>query len=63
MTNQVTAKLHDIGGAGGLIDAASAAAGDAVRVQQLSFSIDDDSVEPGTQELTVMVKVIYGIDQ
>ncbi|MGH3883095.1 MAG: SIMPL domain-containing protein [Pseudonocardiaceae bacterium] len=43
VTNQVTAKLHDIGAAGGLIDAAGAAAGDAVRVQQLGFSIDDDS--------------------
>ena len=43
VTNQVTATLHDIGGAGGIIDAAGDAAGDAVRVQQLSFSIDDDS--------------------
>ncbi|MGQ0716724.1 MAG: SIMPL domain-containing protein [Pseudonocardiales bacterium] len=43
VTNQVTATLHDISGAGGLIDAAGAAAGDAVRVQQLGFSIDDDS--------------------
>jgi hypothetical protein len=43
VTNQVTATLHDIAGAGGIIDAAGDAAGDAVRVQQLSFSIDDDS--------------------
>jgi uncharacterized protein YggE len=121
VTNQVTAKLHDIGAAGGLIDAAGEAAGDAVRLQQLSFSIADDSaaraqaradavrqaqahakqiadaagvrlgqirsitetsvsppapfgrdaaaagaavpVEPGTQELTVMVDVVYAIDQ
>jgi hypothetical protein len=121
VTNQVTAKLHDIGAAGGLIDAAGEAAGDAVRLQQLSFSIDDDStsraqaranavrqaqahakqmadaagvrlgrirsitevpvsppgplgrdaaatsapvpVEPGTQELTVMVEIVYAIDQ
>jgi uncharacterized protein YggE len=120
VTNQVTAKLHDIGGAGGLIDAAGEAAGDAVRLQQLSFSIDDDStsraqaranavrqaqahakqmadaagvrlgrirsitevpvnppgpfgrdaaatsapvpVESGTQELTVMVEIVYAID-
>lgn len=41
--NQVTARLHDLEGAGALIDAAAAAVGDAVRVQQLSFSIDDDS--------------------
>ncbi|MGH3822086.1 MAG: SIMPL domain-containing protein [Pseudonocardiaceae bacterium] len=122
VSNQVTATLHDIGAAGGLIDAAGEAAGDAVRIQQLSFSIDDDSaaraqaradavrqaqahaqqmadaagvrlggissitevpvnppspfgrdaapvagaavpVEPGTQELTVMVEVVYAIDQ
>ncbi|MGH3769257.1 MAG: SIMPL domain-containing protein [Pseudonocardiaceae bacterium] len=121
VTNQVTAKLHDIGAAGGLIDAAGEAAGDAVRLQQLSFSIADDSaaraqarsdavrqaqahakqvadaagvqlgpirsitempgstpgpfgrnapgaaasvpIEPGTQDLTVMVEVVYAIDQ
>lgn len=112
VTNQVTAKRHDIGAAGGLIDAAGEAAGDAVRVQQLGFSIDDDSavraqaqakqmadaagvrlgrihsitevpvnppspfyrdpapaeaatvpIEPGTKELTVMVEVVYDIDQ
>jgi hypothetical protein len=43
VTNIVTAKLRDISGAGALIDAAGQAAGDAVRVQQLSFAIDDDS--------------------
>ncbi|QBJ98301.1 DUF541 domain-containing protein [Rhodococcus sp. ABRD24] len=43
VTNQVTATLHDLGGAGSLIDAAASAAGDAVRVQQTTFSIDDDS--------------------
>ena len=122
VANQVAATLHDIGGAGGLIDAAAEAAGDAVRVQQLGFSIGDDSasraqarinavqqaqaqakqmadaagvklgrirsitevsvnppgpfdrgealaaaapvpIEPGTQKLTVMVEVIYNIDQ
>ncbi|HKR52012.1 MAG TPA: SIMPL domain-containing protein [Pseudonocardiaceae bacterium] len=123
VTNQVTATLRNISGAGELIDAASAAAGDAVRVQQLGFSIDDDSasraqaradavrqataqakqladaagvtlgrlhsitevpvnppgpvfrdsapaadaaavpLEPGTQKLTVMVEVVYDIDQ
>ena len=41
--NQVTATIHDIGGAGALIDAAAAAVGDAVRVQSIGFSIDDDS--------------------
>lgn len=121
VSNQVTATLHDIAAAGGLIDAAGEAAGDAVRVQQVGFSIDDDSaaraqaradavrraqtqaqqmadaagvglgpllsitevvstpptpslpysvqaadtasvpIEPGTQELTVMVEVVHGV--
>lgn len=43
VNNSVTATLHDIAGAGALIDAAAAAAGDAVRVQSIGFSIDDDS--------------------
>ena len=43
VTNQVTATLHDVHAAGGFIDAAGEAAGDAVRIQQLSFSISDDS--------------------
>jgi uncharacterized protein len=122
VTNQVTATLHDVTAAGGLIDAAGEAAGDAVRIQQLSFSIADDSasrararadavqqaqtharqladaagvrlgrmysmtevpvtppgplgreaaptpaipvpIEPGSQKLTVMVELVYAIDQ
>ncbi|WP_305094861.1 SIMPL domain-containing protein [Prescottella sp. R16] len=43
VTNQVTATLHDISQAGTLIDAAAATAGDAIRVQQVTFSIADDS--------------------
>ena len=43
VSNMVTATLHDIGGAGALIDAAAGAVGDAVRVQSIGFSIDDDS--------------------
>ncbi len=43
VNNMVTATLRDITKAGALIDAAGKAAGDAVRVQQLAFSIDDDS--------------------
>ena len=46
--NQVTATLHNIAAAGGIIDAAGEVAGDAVRVQQLSFSIDDDSAMRAT---------------
>jgi uncharacterized protein len=43
VNNTVTATLKDIGGAGALIDAAAGAVGDAVRVQSIGFSIDDDS--------------------
>jgi uncharacterized protein YggE len=43
VTNQVTATLHDIAGAGALIDQAAAAAGDAIRVQTIQFSIADES--------------------
>ena len=38
VNNLLTATLRDIGRAGAVIDAAGAAAGDAVRVQQLEFS-------------------------
>jgi uncharacterized protein YggE len=43
VSNQVTATLHDIGAAGAVIDQAAAAAGDAIRVQQIEFSIADES--------------------
>jgi hypothetical protein len=43
VTDTVTAKLHDIGAAGGAIDAAVAAAGDAGRLQGVLFSFSDDS--------------------
>lgn len=43
VTNQVTATLRDIAAAGGVVDAAAAAAGDAVRVEQISFSVADES--------------------
>lgn len=42
VNNMVTATVRDIAAAGGIIDAAGAAAGDNVRVSQLSFSIADD---------------------
>lgn len=45
VSNQVTATLRDLAGAGALIDAAAQAAGDAVRIQQVSFSLDDDAVQ------------------
>jgi uncharacterized protein YggE len=43
VTNRVTAVLRDVAGAGALIDAAAGAAGDAIRVDGLTFSVDDDS--------------------
>ena len=43
VTNQVEATLRDISRSGDLIDAAAGSAGDAIRVQQLTFSIADDS--------------------
>lgn len=43
VTNSVTAVLRDVAGAGAVIDAVGQQAGNAARVQQLSFSIDDDS--------------------
>lgn len=43
VTNHVTATLRDVARSGDLIDAAARAAGDAIRVQQLTFSIADDS--------------------
>ncbi|HEX8078615.1 MAG TPA: SIMPL domain-containing protein [Jatrophihabitans sp.] len=41
--NMVQATTRDIAGAGALIDAAARAVGNAVRVQQISFSVGDDS--------------------
>ena len=42
VSNLLTATLRDVGRAGAVIDAAGAAAGDAIRVQQLEFSVADD---------------------
>jgi uncharacterized protein len=43
VTNLVTAKLRQLDKAGGLIDSAAAAVGDAVRIQSLAFSVDQTS--------------------
>jgi uncharacterized protein YggE len=43
VTNSLTVTLHGIDKAGPIIDAAQSAAGDAIRIDQLSFSIDDSS--------------------
>ena len=43
VTNQVTATLRDVAGAGALVDAAAQATGDAARVERIGFEIDDDA--------------------
>ena len=43
VTNTVQATLHNLNAAGGLIDAAPATVGNAVRIDQMSFSVSDDS--------------------
>jgi hypothetical protein len=43
VSNMVTAKLRDLANAGALIDSAADSAGDAIRVNSIGFSIDDDS--------------------
>jgi uncharacterized protein YggE len=42
-TNTVTARIRDLTKAGAVVDAAAAKAGDDIRVQGITFSIDDDS--------------------
>ena len=42
-TNTLTARLRDLTKAGTIIDGAAAKAGDNIRVQGITFSIDDDS--------------------
>jgi uncharacterized protein YggE len=42
-TNTVTVHIHDLSKAGAIVDAAAAKAGDDIRVQGITFSIDDDS--------------------
>jgi uncharacterized protein YggE len=42
-TNTVSARIRDLGKAGTIVDAAAAKAGDDIRVQGITFSIDDDS--------------------
>lgn len=48
VTDRVEAVLRDLAGAGALIDAAAGAVGDAVRVDGLVFSVDDDSAARAT---------------
>ena len=42
-TNTVSARIRDLAKAGEIVDAAAAKAGDDIRVQGITFSIDDDS--------------------
>jgi len=44
VTNMVIAKIRDVEGAGSIIDVVVAAGGDLVRIDNISFSIDDPSV-------------------
>ena len=41
VTNTITVKVRDIGDAGGIIDAAAAAAGDYIRVNSIGFTVDE----------------------
>ena len=43
VSNQATAKLRDLATAGDVIDAVAKAGGDAVRIQGITFSVDDPS--------------------
>ncbi len=43
VTNTVNATFHDLKNAGSLIDAAATTVGNAVRIQQMGFSISDDT--------------------
>jgi uncharacterized protein len=42
-TNTVSARIRDLSKAGAIVDAAATKAGDNIRLQGISFSIDDDS--------------------
>jgi uncharacterized protein YggE len=52
----VTAKLRDLDRAGELLDAVAAAAGDAVRIDGLSFSIDDPASAAGGARTDAVVR-------
>jgi len=41
-SNEVTVKLHDLGGAGSLIDQAAKAAGNAIHIDSIAYSLVDD---------------------
>src|SRR6266508_331407 len=43
VTNAVRATFHDLKNAGSVIDAAAATVGNAVRIQQMGFSVSDDT--------------------
>jgi hypothetical protein len=54
VTNQVRAKIRQVDAAGGVIDAAAEAGGDLVRIEGISFSIDDPSpLQAQARELAV----------
>lgn len=54
VTNQVRAKIRQVDAAGEVIDAAAGAGGDVVRIEGISFSIDDPSpLQDQARELAV----------
>lgn len=54
VSNQITAKVHDLANAGKIIDAATHAAGDAVVVQGVSFSLENDTDQRATARAKAM---------
>jgi hypothetical protein len=48
VSNTMLVKLHDLAASGTVIDAAARSAGDAIRVNGLSFSVDDTRTVDGT---------------
>jgi uncharacterized protein len=63
VTNQVTATLRDVTAAGTVIDAAAAAAGDAVRVQDISFSVADESAAKATARADAVRRAVAQAEQ
>jgi len=55
VTNTVHATFHDLKNAGSVIDAAAATVGNAVRIQQMGFSVSDDTA-PQAQARTKAVQ-------
>jgi uncharacterized protein YggE len=57
------ATLHNLKTAGGLIDAAAASVGNAVRIDQMSFSVSDDSTENAQARTDAVTKAQLQAEQ